>query len=454
MITNKGNSIITKYLLGQAPEYASYIAMGVGATPLSLNENDNSSPSKENMDFEAFRIPVTSRGLVNDRVTIDLDSWYSDGENVTITTSTFHGARPGEEISVEFSSAANTDKEGLFIVSGTTSNTISYSDVSSSASWTASVGDTGTVSYSRERMIFKGQLPVDQYYKMTEIAIYPAATNNLAQQYDSKVVAGFLATESWNIVIDNAQSIIPTISQSISTTDGDITPATFIDPETRTEARALFVNSENDAFTFYNRKIRYEGPRFYNLGLMIAGDVISFNDDNLDVSSSTSYVVSNDLSLDFSKNSPNDYVKIAMSVVSSSYASDPPDRTRVRIDFIDSATEGKATIKEVINGSELLSSRYYVISKQLNDFSVDENFNWSRVNQIRIYAQTVDVLGTPLDDYIVFDGIRLDNINTPNPLYGMIAYSRLGNQYESGQPVEKIENSQGYIEYRIGVNIV
>ena len=36
----------------------------------------------------------------------------------------------------------------------------------------------------------------------------------------------------------------------------------------------------------------------------------------------------------------------------------------------------------------------------------------------------------------------------------MVAYSRLKNNYDAAQPIEKTENSQGYVEYRFGVNIV
>lgn len=34
MITNTGKNILAKYLVGQAPAYASYIAIGCGAKPL------------------------------------------------------------------------------------------------------------------------------------------------------------------------------------------------------------------------------------------------------------------------------------------------------------------------------------------------------------------------------------------------------------------------------------
>ena len=38
MITNSGKSIIAKYLIGQAPAYASYIAVGCGAQTLNIED--------------------------------------------------------------------------------------------------------------------------------------------------------------------------------------------------------------------------------------------------------------------------------------------------------------------------------------------------------------------------------------------------------------------------------
>lgn len=453
MITNKGSSIITKYLLGQAPEYAAYLALGVGATPLGFEEHDNSNPSSTKMDFEAFRIPVTSRGLVNDVVSLDIIAWECDGTYATATTSTYHGARVDEQIDVDFSYGFSPTRDGSFTIVATTSNTITYEFSSSSATWIPG-SDSATLSYNRERMIFKGQLPVDQYYKVTEIALYPAASNNLAQEYDSKTIAGFISGEEWKIVVDSSENTISSVSKSIAESTGDITTLSFTD-QNNLSASALFVNSENDVFTFYNRKQRYEGPRFYNSGLIIKGGVTSFSDDNLTTSSSTNYITTRNISLNLDKNSSEDYIKLAISVVSDTYsASSPPNRTRVRLEFIDSATNGKAVIKQVLSSGDLSSSRYYIISKQLRDFVIDDNFSWSRISEIRIYCQTVDALGNSTDDYIVLDGIRLDNVNTLNPLYGMIAYSRLQNQYENAMPIEKFENSQGYIEYRIGLNIV
>ena len=69
MITDTGKGIIGKYLLGQAPAYASYIAIGCGPTPLDTNDTSADFSSKKNLDFEMFRVPISSRGFVNENGT-------------------------------------------------------------------------------------------------------------------------------------------------------------------------------------------------------------------------------------------------------------------------------------------------------------------------------------------------------------------------------------------------
>jgi len=66
MITDAGKSIIGKYLLGQAPSYASYIAIGCGPTPLDTADIQGDFSTKTNLDFEMFRVPISSRGFVKE----------------------------------------------------------------------------------------------------------------------------------------------------------------------------------------------------------------------------------------------------------------------------------------------------------------------------------------------------------------------------------------------------
>jgi hypothetical protein len=74
MITDKGKAIFAKYMIGQTPAYASYIALGCGPKPLSAqdqftDEQKAEFSTKTSLDFEMFRVPITSRGyLVEDGV--------------------------------------------------------------------------------------------------------------------------------------------------------------------------------------------------------------------------------------------------------------------------------------------------------------------------------------------------------------------------------------------------
>ena len=66
MITQKGKSIIAKYLIGQAPAYASYIAVGCGAKPIDTTDDFGDYSAKKSLDFEMLRVPIISRGFVNE----------------------------------------------------------------------------------------------------------------------------------------------------------------------------------------------------------------------------------------------------------------------------------------------------------------------------------------------------------------------------------------------------
>ena len=72
---------------------------------------------------------------------------------------------------------------------------------------------------------------------------------------------------------------------------------------------------------------------------------------------------------------------------------------------------------------------------------------------IALYVETLNSSNAYENSYVIFDGIRIDNENTENPLYGMVCYAPFKNSNDDGLPIIKIENSQGYIEYRMGVSI-
>jgi hypothetical protein len=71
MITNTGKNLLAKYLIGQAPSYASHIAIGCGPKPKAIDYIPSSGDLeaislKKNLDFEMFRVPIISRGYVTE----------------------------------------------------------------------------------------------------------------------------------------------------------------------------------------------------------------------------------------------------------------------------------------------------------------------------------------------------------------------------------------------------
>lgn len=93
MITNVGKGILAKYLLGQAPAYASYIAVGCGPQALPSEEPGFTTEQKQQfsaktaLDFEMFRVPIISKGFVNedDLVKIVLTAELPTEERYEIT---------------------------------------------------------------------------------------------------------------------------------------------------------------------------------------------------------------------------------------------------------------------------------------------------------------------------------------------------------------------------------
>jgi hypothetical protein len=66
MITTNGKNIVAKYLLNQAPEFASHIAVGVGGRSYPTSSSATFSASVQSLDFEVARVPILSKGLLKE----------------------------------------------------------------------------------------------------------------------------------------------------------------------------------------------------------------------------------------------------------------------------------------------------------------------------------------------------------------------------------------------------
>jgi len=394
MITNTGKNIIGKYLLGQAPAFASYIAVGCGKQPFTTGETLDDYSDKENLDFEMFRVPISSRGYVQE-----------NGMN---------------------------------------------------------------------KIVLTAELPTEERYEITEVGLYSAGSNPSAGAYDSKTIFAFTNAENWQYHTSSATTLIPTIPVQLDTeNDNIITGSYLINSSTKqydavngvlTATPVFQANSDNSIFYKTSRADRYERCRFLNNTILIQG-----NTSDLDISAghfnitSGSHIHLTGVDIDFTKNSPIDEMRLAFSLVSKNGGSGAvPDTVRILVDFSSSDTvdgEYARFEAELNNGSSLSlplddefeTNRYYVVSKQLQDLYTSANFNWNDVSVVKIYASVIDG-GVPSSDYYVaLDAMRLENIATENPLYGLTGYTVIQNT--DAESIIKSPNTNNYVEFRFSIGV-
>ena len=380
MITNIGKTIIAKYLLGQAPAYASYIAIGCGATPLDTADEIGDYSTKTNLDFEMFRVPISSRGFVNE--------------------------------------------DGV------------------------------------DKIVLTAELPTEERYEISEIGIYSAGSNPSAGAYDSKTVFAFTQTENWQYVTAASAVAIDTETAALDSPNFDNIIA-VADPVFQT-------NADNPIFFKSPRVARYERPRFLNNVIMIKGNEADLDiesdsgptQDTFEIGASSNYIRLSGTTVDFSKNSPTDKLKLAFSIINrdGTYGSGTqPERARVLVSFENtSGTQFARLEAEVADDSsggqyDFATERYFVVTKQLQELYRTSGFDWNAVSVVKIYACVIDGVNPSANYYVALDALRLENVATVNPLYGLTGYSVI--QTSGAATIVKSPNTNNYVEFRFSVDL-
>ena len=409
MITNTGKSIIAKYLVGQAPAYASYIAIGCGPTPLPSDFDFNAAENaglvsemygKTDLDFEMFRVRVDSRGFVNE-----------NGINKIVLTAEL----PTEE-------RYEITEVGLY-----------------------SAGSNPTVGA----------------YDSKTVYVFNDSEN---WEYHSQQAAQHIP--SIYIPIDNEDNIIAG-EYKINPVTREYDPN-----GTMTQLPVFKTNADNKIFTNSERESRYERCRFLNGIVMVQGDDATLSVETvggvkrLKVEPESNHIHLTGTSLDFNKNSPSDELKLAFSVISKNGESTvPPDQVRILVEFSSSDIHGSgewARFEVDIDDTNFVAgtssvehnfsdSRYVIATKQLQDLRKSTGFTWSEVDVAKFYVSVIKD-GDPSPDYYVgLDAFRLDNKSQANPLYGLTGYSIIKNT--GAQTIVKNANTTNYIEFRFGMDV-
>lgn len=508
MITNTGKNIISKYLIGNAPAYASYIALGCGATP------------RPNVTTIAG---ASSSGAL---VTVPSTEGLWVGAKINLISGT------GELSALQDTLITAVNSNTTFTVSPTPATALSAATISLQTSpaiesldfemFRVPITSRGYVNDNGvNKVVLTAALPSEERYEISEVGVFSAGSNSAAGAFDSKVLYAFTQDENWEYHTDVVATQIPSVFEPLDPGNNNI----IVQP-----SPVFQTNADNTIFSNVSRLERYERSRFLNNMILMAGDsadltnTISVSDadgdgttityttstphllsvgETIDISgidpaaynisnavvasvpTSTTFTVTNAATgiyvsggsfegqriianpgsdhihltgavVDLNRNAPTDIMKMAFSLISRDGTSNAvPDSVKVLLEFASSDIEGSGEFArfEVIlnNGTDVgeydfASNRYFVIEKELQELYKSTGFTWSIVNVVKISVSAV-VSGTPSNDYyIALDAIRLDNVSSVNPLYGMIGYSIIQNA--GAETIVKRPNTSNFIEFR------
>lgn len=300
------------------------------------------------------------------------------------------------------------------------------------------------------KLAFLAELPITNRYQITEVGVWSGAKNLRAAQFDSKTLTSFDATsERWF-----------TITDFVSTSAIDIIPSGVCVLETGTmQATGTVFSCPNDSdiwVNFEDRKTRFEAPRFYNSSILVRGNYtnITYSGSVWTEGGTSNYAIeTSSIGANMSKNSGDDEIRFAFSIAPISYGVGTlPDRVNIWLEFVNNFGSGvrKFAIAKASLDTDTFDSHYHVHTFLKSDFVIESGFSWSSINGIRLRTSLQDAGVVTGNWYVVHDGIRLENVTSDNPTYGLIAYTQVTTP--DTLPALKTESTNNYIEFRMEVD--
>lgn len=447
MITNNGKELVAKFLLGQAPAYATHIGLGCGSRP-------------------AIDLPrtVTAKQVTN---------------NVATLTSNGHGYRIGDLLNININ---DITYNGIYIIKDITTNTISYdiehvdnSNVAATGTVRLAMADKDAMDFEMIRVpissrgyvnedgvtkiAFAAEMPTTERFLISEASLWSAGSNQNAQNIDSRMLYTFGLLEGWKHHYGTTIADVP-LRAFLAANPPDIDQALV--------GKIFATTNETPVMMNVARADRYEPGRYMSNTIMLRGDSSKLlSTDNtrfgvisLDGTYANEHIHLDTTSIDFSRNNPNDEIRVAFSVVSR-VAQNPvvPSKVMVYVEFLHSESDsasGYARLYGEVQYDDIATNRYVIMRNRLSDLMVSGDFSWSKVRVVRIFASCYDAVGNLDDDsYVALDAVRFENLNSPNPIYAMTGYSVFNDGSESSpKPIYKVPNTTNYIEFRANLGVV
>jgi hypothetical protein len=447
LITNDGKNILAKYLINQAPTYASHIAIGCGAEPLITSEYLDDYSNKKTLDFEMFRVPIISRGYIEEddvskivfvgelpseeRYEITEIGIFSSGSNINAGSS-------DSKILFSFSAAENWEFHDTFNDIAQQLDLVLLPLNTDDANFIDSSYDSTAFSANSTNGVFDTELrlSIQERPRLLDASVFVSGNTCQIKEVgtDLQLLEGSLSSHihytniNLNEVSQNSSNDIIKTAFSIVGKEASINDT---GPD---EVKIIleFLSSEESGATLARIPIKYETVDF----------------------ESNRYIV-NETTIGNMKGKENGFtwqgVNVARVYASTEkeYAITSVARTdsNQKLEFTTSDTHG------FVVGSRV----------KLTGVSGIDSFALQAITDVDVIAKKFKIAGVtlptltsakakaPTSNYLIaMDGVRLENVSTPNSLYALTAYSPIVNL---GKPITKIANTSNVVEFRFAMSV-
>jgi hypothetical protein len=426
------------------------VTPGLGDIEFPTSLIIQTDPRKEVLDFEMFRVPVSSRGYANDNGVnkIILTAQLPTEERYEITEVGIYSAgsnsiagRYDSKVITAFSANENWELVTKQEAVGDELPTISvqaipqYSDDISSSNEITKTNPAIKTNTSNNFFLGEGRL--EKYerprflnnvimLKSDSSQIFKNVSNSLL---DIKGLNNYIQISGKSIDLSkNSTSDLLKVAFSIISIDGndpDVPDFANIIVEfsnsTNTQVARLEINADNNILDFDKNRYVVSQKRIDELAY--SGDSLSWRD----VSVIKVYASAND--------------KYAVT-----FKEAAAGKSTITIDSTTNVAEvGQYFLVSI--GDSSFDGYRKITAKTNTTISFDSSLT---IEKVAVVDGFVDVINKNF--YISLDGIRLDNVATANPLYGLTGYSLVQNIESS--PIVKAPNSSNYIEYRFVLDVI
>lgn len=495
MITKTGQQILGSFLAGGISTYATHIAIGCGPKPI-MDGTYGDYYNKTSLDFEMFRVPITSRdSIVNE----DGTTTVRLGADMP-TENTFNISEIGIFSGEQNPSAGENDSRNMFAFTATepwefhsdlTTNQIvtalnkpitdSLDNASSPNNTIRSLESLDPTNFipviqtSINNPIFVNNEDRLTRYENCRFFNTAIAMPGDTSKIDKDPVSGLLSIDDQNygqeFSIDKLEvtsttktikGVVYNKAKVITKTTSKIKSGQYMTFSGITNSNFSFLNGNDYQVISESSKTLY----FYVVHGTQAQETANAEAKLETIKySSHIHLKSNINVASLTNNSLDDQIRLAFSVVNregentaNNGVIDQPSAVRIIVEFVNN--EGLAeSIKQYARfeadldiTADFANNRYFVVSQKLSDLTKTSTFFWNNVNVVKVYATVLDANGLPSSEFYVFlDGMRMENV-TANPLYGLTGYTVVN--FSNNMLIEKAANTKNHIQFRFDLNSI